>query len=219
MESIFRSVIDSNEEHFFSKLYINNRFTISIIYWHNFISIRRSCRWQSAGQKISIQQYVVQFSIDDYIYNILPTGQINGGVEMNKLKLIVIFLIGLLVFSYCSLAYVEITNPKNKDYVLWRSLVEGNSTAISESGSNAYVLIWPIEAEGPWYVQPTTTFPDGSFRSKAYFGRDPSVYPEDIGTSYKVITIITNETLKGTMVNLPLVTSSNKSKEVVVIRN
>jgi hypothetical protein len=139
---------------------------------------------------------------------------------MNGSRLIGTVLAVTMICCSCSLGYVEITNPKDRDYVDFRSIVEGNSSAISGSGLNAYVLIWPIDGRGPWYVQQTTTFSRGDFYTKAYFGGDPAKYPEDIGTTYRIVAILTNETLdSGKLEAFPTVPSSQKSNEVIVIRN
>ena len=114
--------------------------------------------------------------------------------------------------------FVDITKPKDKDKVSWRYTVEGSSSATKDSGESVYVLIWPVESDGPWWVQPTTTFSDGSWQSYAYFGRDPRVYPEDIGTSYRVVAIITKQELRGGQTFRELPDHIVRSKEIIVTR-
>ena len=115
---------------------------------------------------------------------------------------------------------VEITDPKSGDNVSWQFIVEGNSSATADSGLKVYVLIWPIEANGPWWVQPTTTYSDGSWESNAYFGRDPSKFFEDIGTTYRIAAIMINGTLKEgeTLRELPDVPKSARSEKITVKR-
>ncbi|KKL69869.1 hypothetical protein LCGC14_2110580 [marine sediment metagenome] len=113
---------------------------------------------------------------------------------------------------------VYITKPKDKDKVSWREKVEGSSSATEDSGFSAYVLIWPIEVDGPWWVQFTTTYSDGFWQSYAYFGRDPSLYPEDIGTNYKVVMIITKHELRGGQTFTELPEYVGKSNEIIVTR-
>lgn len=115
-------------------------------------------------------------------------------------------------------SFVDITKPKEKGGVAWRHMVEGSSSATKDSGLGVYVLIWPIEADGPWWVQPTTIFSDGSWQSYAYFGRDPKLYPEDIGTTYRVVAITTTQKLSGGQTFRELPDSVAKSKEIIVIR-
>lgn len=143
-------------------------------------------------------------------------------VTKNKSKLIGITLISILICCVCGSGYIEITNLKQKEVVSWRQLVEGNSSATKDSGLNVYVLIWPIDADGPWYVQPSAAvFYDGSWRIKAYFGRDPGQYPEDSGTTYKITAIATNKTFESgkKFDKLPIELPSNKSQEIIVIRS
>jgi len=90
---------------------------------------------------------------------------------------------------------ISITAPKDGDNVSWRYMVEGFSSATEDSGLSVYVLIWPLDAGGPWYAQPTTTFSDGSWQSNAYFGRNPDQHPEDIGSDYRVAAILTTQKL------------------------
>ena len=58
------------------------------------------------------------------------------------------------------------------------------------------MLIWSNATNGPWYVQPTNTQDDGSWFSDAHFGRDPKHHPEDIGSDFIIVAILTNEPLK-----------------------
>ena len=89
--------------------------------------------------------------------------------------------------------FIEIDKPQDGEEVSWMYTVEGNSSATEVSGLNVYVLVWPNEAFGPWWVQETETCPDGSWESHAYFGRGPK---EDVGTTYSVIAIVTDEKLR-----------------------
>lgn len=140
---------------------------------------------------------------------------------MNKLSLTVIFFVFVLVFTICSAGLVEITKPEQKQKVSWRYTVEGNSSAENNSGLEIHVLIWPLAADGPWYVQPTYTQDDGVWFSTAYFGRDPKQFPEDIGGIFRIVAIMTNKTIKlePTLKELPDLPQSSISQKVVVIRS
>jgi hypothetical protein len=146
---------------------------------------------------------------------------------MNIARIIIIaFALGLLSFPIYSSAqtsgtqFINITNPQDGDNVSWRQAVAGYSTATANSGLKAYLLIWPVESNGPWWVQPTQTFPDGTWESYAYFGRNPSVNPEDIGTTYKVEAIMTKEVLNSgaTFMELPNVPKSARTESIIVKR-
>jgi hypothetical protein len=97
-------------------------------------------------------------------------------------------------------------------------MVEGNSSATKDSGLHAYVLSWPNDSNGPWWVQPTTTFPDGSWQSYAYFGRDPALYPGDSGTTDRVVAIITTQELKGGQTFTDLPSNVARTSEIIVTR-
>lgn len=136
---------------------------------------------------------------------------------------IIIIGIASAICTQCAIAvgFVQITNLYDGDYVSWRDTVEGNSSAIQGSGLNVYALIWPLEADGPWWVQPTKTYSDGYWYANAYFGRDTRLYPEDVRTHYKVVAIMTEEDLRGgqTFKDLPIKLRSEKSNEIIVTRS
>ncbi|MBL7117161.1 MAG: hypothetical protein ISS94_00020 [Candidatus Syntrophoarchaeum sp.] len=91
-----------------------------------------------------------------------------------------------------SITTITITSPTEGDEVSWRYNVEGSSTGVYGSELNVYVLIYPLESNGPWWVQPPVILhPDGNWEASCYFGRDPSEYPEDIGDYFKVCAIVT----------------------------
>lgn len=108
--------------------------------------------------------------------------------------------------------FVEITQPKEKDDLSSPTWVKGNSSAIKGSGLSAWILTYLVEIDGPWRVQPTTTFPDGSWQSYAEI-------PES-GT-YRIIAIITNVSLEPghEMSVLPELSLSSRSHEVIATRN
>lgn len=120
---------------------------------------------------------------------------------MKEVMLLVVVIV--LVSGLCAGAgnvSVNITTPKDGSFVFQRSMVDGTSSAIS--GMKVYVLVWPFEANGPWWVQPTQTKSDGSWESNAYFGRDGSI---DNGKPFKIIAIVTDQELKtgDTFTDLP----------------
>ena len=135
---------------------------------------------------------------------------------MNPSRLMAASLAVVLICSSCSFGFIEISKPKDKNYVLFRDLVEGNSSATEESGLEVYVLIWPIQKNGPWQVNPAATFYDGSWRFKASFGNEM-----DKGTTYKVIAIIGDKTLGDTRTlnDIQDVSESNKSQSIEVLRS
>lgn len=91
---------------------------------------------------------------------------------------------------------IAIVSPKDGDIVAWRYIVEGTSNGVYSSKLNIYILIYPIEAGGPWWAQPTVDIsPNGNWETNVYFGRDPANYPEDSGKHFKVSAIITSERL------------------------
>lgn len=92
--------------------------------------------------------------------------------------------------------YVEIIKPQDGGNVSWMYTVGGNYSAKEASGLNAYLLVWPKEAFGPWWVQDTETYSDGLWLSNVYFGEDPRIHPEHIGTTYGIVAILTDQELE-----------------------
>ena len=109
---------------------------------------------------------------------------------------------------------VNITEPKEGDEVACRHWVKGNSSATKDTGLSVHVLTWPIEAADWWWVQPTTTFSNGSWQSYAYFGE----CGDHIGTTYKVVAIITGEVLRGGDKFRELPDHVAESGEIIVTR-
>lgn len=89
---------------------------------------------------------------------------------------------------------ITITAPKSGDEVSRRELVEGTSEGVYDSDLNIYVLIYPTDAGGPWWVQPDVdVLRDGSWETNCYFGREP---PQDKGAHFRVRAIITTQDLR-----------------------
>ena len=88
--------------------------------------------------------------------------------------------------------------PKIGDEVDWMTSVTGNSTGILTNKTlNLYFLVYPVESEGPWFVQNRPKInPDGSWSGLVYFGRNPDLYPEDVGDQYLLLTIVTTVSLQ-----------------------
>lgn len=134
-------------------------------------------------------------------------------------KLIFIFIL-VIILEGCGEGYVTITEP-NEGKVAWTQKIVGTSSLTDISESRVFLLISPNWTYGPWYVHPTETFYDGSWRIKAEFGRNPNAYPEDIGTEYTIVAIISNNrTLEGVnelrdIANIP---ESNKSSFITLTR-
>ena len=93
---------------------------------------------------------------------------------------------------------VSITSPKTFSAVSWQQQIRGTSQRIvSDPKLNIYLLIYPIETNGPWWVQPKIIIdPQGNWVSTGYFGRDPKQFPEDINKSFNMIAIATPSTLE-----------------------
>ena len=88
---------------------------------------------------------------------------------------------------------ITITAPNSGDDVSWREIVEGTSEGVYGSELNIYVLVYPTDAGGPWWVQPDVdVLRDGSWESNCYFGREP---PHDKGAHFRVRVIITMQKL------------------------
>ena len=91
---------------------------------------------------------------------------------------------------------VTITALEEGDTVLWREFVEGTSEGVYGSELNIYVLIYPIEVGGPWWVQPDVDLShDGRWDVNCYFGRNPETHPQDRGARFRVCAIITTQKL------------------------
>jgi hypothetical protein len=106
--------------------------------------------------------------------------------------------------------FVNILNPQDGSLVSQKSMVDGNSSAVS--GIRAYVLVWQFESDGPWQVQQTQTKSDGSWESNAYFGSGSVVN----GKTFKIIAIITNHELIPGEVFFELPPHLAKSDEIEV---
>lgn len=88
--------------------------------------------------------------------------------------------------------------PQMGDEVDWITSVTGNSTGIATNKTlNLYLLVYPTESEGPWFVQnrPTINL-DGSWSGLVYFGRNPNIHPEDAGDQFVLSIIATTANLQ-----------------------
>ena len=67
---------------------------------------------------------------------------------------------------------IEIHEPKDKETVMWRSLVTGS---VSDKDAKVYLVIHPNETSEYW-VQPNATMKEnGEWTVNAYFGRRGSI--------------------------------------------
>jgi len=93
---------------------------------------------------------------------------------------------------------LDVSYPQNGDEVDWMTSVTGNSSGIVTNNTlKIYLLVYPVESEGPWFVQNRPIVnPDGSWSGLVYFGRDPINYPEDIGDQFLLLAIVTTSDLQ-----------------------
>ena len=78
---------------------------------------------------------------------------------------------------------ITITALEDGDKVSWREFVEGTSEGVYGSELNIYVLIYPTDGGGPWWVQPDVdVLRDGSWETNCYFGREP---PQDKSAHFR----------------------------------
>lgn len=91
-----------------------------------------------------------------------------------------------------------ISYPLTGDEVSWITLVSGNSTGIGTNKTlNLYLLVYPLESDGPWFVQNRPTInPDGSWSGIVYFGRNPDIHPEDTGDQFLLSVMVTTINLQ-----------------------
>lgn len=91
-----------------------------------------------------------------------------------------------------------ISNPPIGDEVDWITSVAGNSTGIVTNKTlNLFLLVYPVESGGPWFVQNRLTVnPDGSWSGLVYFGRNPDIHPEDSGDQFLLLAIVTTADLQ-----------------------
>ena len=88
--------------------------------------------------------------------------------------------------------------PQMGDEVDWMTSVTGNSTGIvTNTTLNLYLLVYPVESDGPWFVQnrPSMNL-DGSWSALVYFGRNPDTHPEDVGDQSLLSAIVTSANLQ-----------------------
>ena len=93
--------------------------------------------------------------------------------------------------------WLVISYPRIEDEVDWITSVTGNSTGlVTNKTLNLYLLVYPVESEGPWFVQNRPTInPDGSWLGVVYFGRNPDIHPEDAGDQFLLLAIVTTANL------------------------
>jgi predicted PurR-regulated permease PerM len=91
-----------------------------------------------------------------------------------------------------------ISHPAIGDEVDWITSVAGNSTGIVTNKTlNLFLLVYPVESGGPWFVQNRLTVnPDGSWSGLVYFGRNPDIHPEDSGDQFLLLAIVTTADLQ-----------------------
>lgn len=91
-----------------------------------------------------------------------------------------------------------ISHPPIGDEVDWITSVAGNSTGIVTNKTlNLFLLVYPVESGGPWFVQNRLTVnPDGSWSGLVYFGRNPDIHPEDSGDQFLLLAIVTTADLQ-----------------------
>jgi len=89
-------------------------------------------------------------------------------------------------------------HPQMGDDVDWITSVSGNSSGIvTNTTLNLYLLVYPVESEGPWFVQNRPSInPDGSWFGLAYFGRNPDIHPEDVGDQFILSAIVATVNLQ-----------------------
>ncbi len=93
---------------------------------------------------------------------------------MNKSRFMFIFIEIGLICACCSYGQPEtirINLPLNGAPVQQICDINGTSSATSDTGMRAYVLIWSHVSSGPWIVQYTNTSNNGSWSSPARFDR------------------------------------------------
>lgn len=139
-------------------------------------------------------------------------------MKTNKLAKAIVFIGVFWVFCASGGEYIKIINPSDEDIVNWDTRVNGTYFSVSEK--NFYVLIWPLDSTGPWWVQTAFAINNSSWQSRPYFGRDPLLYPSDSGSYFRVIAIMTNETFEpGQAIHkLPYMPQLIKSQEIIVRR-
>ncbi len=126
------------------------------------------------------------------------------------LVLILVIFVSIGTYGFLRLVIppnITVNDPQGGDVVPWKHSVKGSSSwevfasRIWPEGLglhlHVYVLIFPVESNGPWWVQdPAIVRPNGDWEVYAYFGRDPAEYPDDIGDPFRVCAIITKDKLQ-----------------------
>jgi hypothetical protein len=94
---------------------------------------------------------------------------------------------------YNSKPNVTISFPADRSNVRVYESIYGNSSGIYGSGLHLYVLVNPVTNSDIWWIQQEAALSsDGSWHVNAQFGRSAQ---EDVGTKFRVIAVVTTDTL------------------------
>jgi hypothetical protein len=156
--------------------------------------------------------------------------------NFSRLMLFLVITGAIIIFSGCtetptvistptltstsipSTSSITITSPREEDIVPWRYIVKGTSNGVDDPKLSIYVLIYPVEARGPWWVQPQVDIlANGNWETTVYFGRYPAKYPEDSEAHFRVSAILTSKRLTEGQQFENIPTNINRS-EIDVIR-
>jgi len=154
----------------------------------------------SVDEKAVMQRIVTVFSgeskVESFSYYSEQAGAHLVKIDSEGAKFVVLPNKILPPFNPAPL--IEITSLNDGAEVSWHYSIQGVTQGnLSCSRLNLYLLIFPIESNGPWWVQPQTVCnADGNWESGVYFGRDPAEHPEDIGTLFYIIAIATDMRLE-----------------------
>lgn len=93
---------------------------------------------------------------------------------------------------------LSISYPSTGNEVDWITSVTGTSTGVATNKTlGLYLLVYPMESEGPWFVQNRPTVnPDGSWSGMIYFGRNPDMHPQDVGDRFILRAVVATTSLQ-----------------------
>jgi len=154
----------------------------------------------SVDEKAVMRRIVTVFSGESKVAS-FPYSTEQGGshkVQIDRVSTKFTVLPKNILPPFNSAPPIEITSLKDGAEVSWRYDIQGVTQGnVSCSKLNLYLLVFPIESNGPWWVQPQIVCnANGHWEGSTYFGRNPAEYPEDKGTLFYVIAIATNTELE-----------------------